>query len=267
MKQLASAYDHWNDIVFEHRNKGYGAYQLRKLYASHILKAFLLTVVVFAGIISLPELLDFLSKEEKALELPGKIIHYTELAPPPPIEQTPPPKVNTPPPVKKVVKYLPPKVTEEEVPEEEPMPTIEEIKLNDTGLENVEGTGEVVLDVPIEGTGETALPAEEAIYQFVEQMPEYEGGMEAMIKFLQKHMKYPARARRMGIEGTVYVKFVIGKEGRIEDVAILKGISKDCDEEAMRVIQMMPPWKPGKQNNNAVKVSMMLPIKFQLAET
>lgn len=265
MKLLQNSPQAWNDIIFENRNKQYGAYQLREHYASQVLKAFLLAVMLILLIIFLPKFLKFLEEDQAPLVLPAKTINYTELAPPPPIEATPPPPVDTPPPVKKVVKYLPPKVTEEEVPDEEPMPTVEEIKHVDTGLENVEGTGDVVMDIPVEGTGEAPAPAQETVYQFAEQMPEFDGGMEALGKYLQKNLRYPANARRMGVEGTVFIKFVIGRDGKVENVEVMKGILKDCDEEALRVISKMPSWKPGKQNSQEVKVSMMLPIKFKLA--
>nr|WKN35581.1 energy transducer TonB [Tunicatimonas sp. TK19036] len=254
----------WNDLLFEHRNRNYGAYQIRKHYAEQVLKAFALAVGVLVILIMFPTMLGWLHAEEEMKTLPARTIHYTELAPPPPIEQVPPPQTEAPPPVKKVVKYVPPKVTTQELPEEEPLPTIEEIKQVETGLEDIAGTGEVMMDIPVEGSGEVPAP-EEAIYQFVEQMPEFDGGMEAMAKFLQKNLRYPASARRMGIEGTVYVKFVIGTNGTIEAVEVMKGIFRDCDQEAVRVISQMPPWKPGKQNKQEVKVSMMLPIKFKLA--
>jgi len=183
---------------------------------------------------------------------------------PPPImpNQPPPPKLEVPPPVKKIVKFLPPKVTDKEIVEEEEMPTIEEIKLNDTGVENVEGTGEVVFEEPVAEVVDNGDA--DKIFTMVEQQPEYAGGLEAMYKFINKNMKYPAQARRMGVEGQVFVGFVVDAEGRISEVKTIKGIGAGCDEEAMRVIQLMPPWKPGRQSGKAVKVRFVLPIKFKL---
>ncbi|MBA4055045.1 MAG: hypothetical protein C0490_10060 [Marivirga sp.] len=86
-----------------------------------------------------------------------------------------------------------------------------------------------------------------------------------MVKFLQKNMKYPAVARRMSIEGSVFVSFVIDKEGVLSDIQVIKGISAECDKEALRVIKLMPPWKPGKQNGKAVRCRFVLPVKFKLA--
>jgi protein TonB len=88
--------------------------------------------------------------------------------------------------------------------------------------------------------------------------------MAAMYKFIGKNLKYPASARRMGIEGSVFVSFIVDKAGVISDVQVVKGISADCDKEAERVVKQMPNWKPGKQNGRAVKSKFVLPIKFKL---
>jgi protein TonB len=167
--------------------------------------------------------------------------------------------------VKTIIKYLPPQVTDKEVVEEEEMPTIEEVKQNDIGSENIEGTGEVVFDEPVQEVVQETTEDEDKIFMVVEQQAEYPGGLESMAKFLQKNVKYPAAARRMGIEGSVFVSFVVDKEGKISDPQVVKGISAECDKEAIRVVNLMPPWKPGKQNGRAVKSRFVLPIKFKLA--
>jgi periplasmic protein TonB len=102
------------------------------------------------------------------------------------------------------------------------------------------------------------------VFLVVEQPPEFEGGQEGLNKFVYKHIKYPASARRMNIEGTVYVGFVVNSDGSVSDAAIIKGISADCDKEALRVIQMMPKWRPGKQSGRPVRVKFVYPIKFKL---
>ncbi len=190
---------------------------------------------------------------------------YTDLAPPPPISETPPPpRVDIPPPVKTIIKYLPPKVTDKEIVEEEEMPTVEEIKQNDVGAEDIVGTGDVVFDEPVEEVVKEESNADQ-IFTIVEQMPQPENGMEALYKWIGKTIKYPNAARRMGVEGTVFVGFVVNADGQISDVKTVKGISAECDKEAERVIKMMPPWTPGKQNGKAVKVKYVLPVKFKLA--
>jgi protein TonB len=256
----------WEDIVFEYRNKEYGAYENRRSYSKHVVLAAIITVLSAALVLAYPKIVEWIKgqQEEEAPVL--KTVKYTDLAPPPPIQNTPPPpQVNIPPPVKTIIKYLPPQVTDKEVVEEEEMPTIEEVKQNDVGSENIEGTGEVVFDEPVQEVVQETTEDEDKIFMVVEQQAEYPGGLESMAKFLQKNVKYPAAARRMGIEGSVFVSFVVDKEGKISDPQVVKGISAECDKEAIRVVNLMPPWKPGKQNGRAVKSRFVLPIKFKLA--
>jgi protein TonB len=134
---------------------------------------------------------------------------------------------------------------------------------------------EIEIDLDVEMTEETVIeevvfeeaPAEEeveTIFTIVEDQPAPEGGMAAFYQFVQKQMKYPAQARRMGIEGKVFVQFVVDKDGTLTEVKAVKGIGAGCDEEAVRVIEGAPKWKPGKQRGRAVKVRMILPIQFKL---
>ena len=117
---------------------------------------------------------------------------------------------------------------------------------------------------------EVVVVAEEAkeesdeIFSIVEEPASPKGGMPAFYKYVFDKMKYPPQARRMGIEGKVFVEFVIGKDGSITDVRAVKGIGAGCDEEAVRVIQGAPPWSPGKQRGKSVKQRMVLPITFKL---
>lgn len=257
----------WEDIVFEYRNKEYGAYENRVKYSRHVLLAAIITLVTAALALAYPRIVALFESQNEEVIPVLKTVKYTDLAPPPPIQNTPPPpQVNIPPPVKTIIKYLPPKVTDKEIPEEEEMPTIEEIKVNEVGSENIEGDAtDVVFDEPVKEVVADTGGDDDKIFTVVEQQAEYPGGMAEMMKFLQKNVKYPAAARRMGIEGSVFVSFVVDKEGKISDPQIVKGISADCDKEAMRVVQLMPPWKPGKQNGRSVKSRFVLPIKFKLA--
>ena len=101
------------------------------------------------------------------------------------------------------------------------------------------------------------------IFTVVEQQPEFQGGYETMMDFLKKNLRYPADARRRGIHGTVYVSFIIGKDGSITEVKVIRGVSADVDQEAIRVVSMMPPWRPGMQNGKPVYVRFILPVKFK----
>jgi protein TonB len=113
---------------------------------------------------------------------------------------------------------------------------------------------------------EEAVPVEEEIFTVVEAMPEFPGGEAAMYKYLQDHMKYPVMAIESGISGKVYVTFVVEKDGSITDIRLLRGIGGGCDEEAIRVVQNMPNWTPGKQRNIPVRVQFILNVKFTLSQ-
>jgi|APIni6443716594_1056825.scaffolds.fasta_scaffold35697_3 protein TonB len=112
---------------------------------------------------------------------------------------------------------------------------------------------------------EEAEVQEQEIFQVVENAPAFPGGDGARMKFLQENIKYPQMARESGIQGTVYVTFVVERNGSVTDVKILRGIGGGCDEEAVRVVKNMPKWEPGKQRGKPVRVQFNMPIKFTLA--
>ena len=101
-------------------------------------------------------------------------------------------------------------------------------------------------------------------YTVMEQMPEFKGGISALMEYLASHIKYPAKSQKQGIEGTVFVSFIVAKTGQIDEVAVVKGIGKECDAESARVVRQMPPWKPGMQRGKAVPVKYTLPLRFRL---
>ena len=106
---------------------------------------------------------------------------------------------------------------------------------------------------------------EQEIFQIVEEMPSYPGGEKALLEYVAKNIKYPQIARETGIQGRVFVGFVVEPDGSVSNVKILRGIGGGCDEEAMRVIKSLPKWKPGKQRGRAVRVSYQIPVVFKLA--
>jgi protein TonB len=105
---------------------------------------------------------------------------------------------------------------------------------------------------------------EPQIVDIAQTMPSYEGGLEAMMKFIRKKIHYPRSARQLNSEGTVYVQFVVTGDGTVTDVRIMRGFHPDCDREAQRVVAMLPAWKGGSNNGRPVSVRMVLPIKFSL---
>ena len=102
------------------------------------------------------------------------------------------------------------------------------------------------------------------VFMVVEKMPSFPGGDAALMRYLKKNVKFPTIAQENGIQGRVYVEFVVNKDGRIVDVKILKGVDRHLDEEALRVVRNMPSWEPGEQRGKPVRVSYRLPINFTL---
>ncbi|MCX6150674.1 MAG: energy transducer TonB [Ignavibacteriales bacterium] len=106
--------------------------------------------------------------------------------------------------------------------------------------------------------------SDDEAFTFVEQMPVYPGGIDALLKFISANIKYPEIARRAGVEGKVIVQFVVDQQGKITHSQILKGLGAGCDEEALRVVKELKNFQPGKQGGKAVKVKMVIPFSFKL---
>ena len=133
------------------------------------------------------------------------------------------------------------------------------------GMSPKSESADVVFDMPIEEAMKAEKQQkEEVIFQVVEQMPEFPGGMYEAMKFLAKNIKYPAAAQEAKIEGRVIVQFVVQKDGSISGVQTVQGVSPELDAEAIRVVSLMPKWNPGKQRGQAVSVKYTMPIMFRL---
>ena len=139
---------------------------------------------------------------------------------------------------------------------------------DDVEVEDIEINAEVdqqeVIEeyVPVEVEEEEVQ--EQEIFQIVEEMPSFPGGEAKLMEYVAKNIKYPQIARETGIQGRVFVGFVVEPDGSISNVKLLRGIGGGCDEEAMRVIKSLPKWKPGKQRGKAVRVSYQIPVFFKL---
>ena len=266
-----------DDIVFEHRNKAYGAYALRQEYRANLTKATTIGSLL-VSIIFLSSFVFHKMNPPKKRET-GKYYEHKTTEPPivvPDLEE-PPVKEQKKQQVVKQVKFIPQIVpVEDKKPEnEDDIPTEEEIEDAVIGNERVEGpppVGSFVNPGPVEISGDLTAPVppappapkiDEALV-ISEIMPEFEGGMSKMYKWLGKNLKYPDVASRNGIEGRVVISFIVEKNGRISDVKILKGIGFGCDEEAERVIKAMPKWKAGMQNGSPVRVKYTLPLTFKI---
>jgi periplasmic protein TonB len=166
-------------------------------------------------------------------------------------------------------------ITEQKVKPPPPAPVKQVVKINIVD-DNVTVDDDINIDVeadqntevqeyvaPVRSDEEES--AEEAqIFMVVESMPEYPGGESALYTFLGENIKYPQMAKESGIQGRVFVTFVVERDGRVTDVRVLRGIGGGCDEEAIRVVQSMPKWTPGKQRGKSVRVQYNLPVKFTL---
>jgi protein TonB len=136
-----------------------------------------------------------------------------------------------------------------------------ELEIEDMEID-VDSKIEVVVPIVEELPEEEVI--EEEIFTIVEKMPEFPGGLEALFKYLSETMEYPDMAKDAQIQGKVYITFVVDKKGGIAGVKVLRGIGGGCDEEAVRVVENMPKWNPGKQRGKPVKVQYNLPINFIL---
>lgn len=258
-----SHFSSWEETVFEHRNKDYGAYLLRYNYPFRLTASALIVILLFlAGMIGLKISRD--SKEQMRQTRKVRIVNYSELSAPPPIEKiyVPPPPEPEPEEVVvqkvKVEKYVAPVVVQEEVAEPEEMMTMEDVKENlastDNTIEASDGE-DIILD---------AVPVTRVVVSDVTRNPEFPGGKDAMNAWLASHLKYPAAAKRMGIEGKVVVAFVVDENGKISETSIVESLHRLCDREAIRLVESMPDWEPGERNGKKSSVECSITVSFDL---
>lgn len=269
--------DKWCDVVFENKNKDYGAYKLRQTSSKRHMLAFGITVLTVGAIITIPMFL-------KAVQ-PDKL-HYVEYNGPnvmsdipkeddkeeviiPPQDVEPPKQLDA-----KTIAFPPPVIVDQ-VSEGEEM--VDQSTLNDRNSGRIENftfkegsldpnamsrkqpTG---AEVTSEGDGSGGEINKR--FKVVEQMPQYPGGAAELFKFLNRSIKYPTVAAEMGIEGKVILTFVVEKDGSITDVKVARTLDPACDKEAIRVVKSMPKWIPGKQNGRLVRVEYTLPVTYKL---
>lgn len=249
------------ELVFENRNKSYGAFILRTGYNKTILTAFLISVSAIVFAFYLPAIIKALTPKEDEDVVVKKVTEAKLMEPPPMDEKKPPPP---PPEIKlpelKQVNFTPPVIKPDEEVDQE-VADLEEVKTAVIGTQDVEGDTVSYDAPPVENV---VIEEEQAPLLIVEQMPEFPGGMEKMMEFIGKNMVYPPLAKENGIEGRVVLTFVVKSDGTIADIKPIKKIGWGCEEAAMDVVKKMPSWKPGKQNGKSVPVQFMLPVTFQL---
>lgn len=250
----------WLDIVFEGRNKSYGAYELRKDNTKTNVRALIIGAVIFSFAVATPLLInlipdssdDDLSLNEKitTVKLPPKEEKPKENLPPPP---PPPPKVDQ-------VKFVKPVVAKTNEITEEP-PKVEDIKDKNLGKEDIKGdpNADLVLTPPGDGPkGPAVVEEDNTIYNSagIEVKPEFPGGMAKFYKFIENNYNVPSDSPG----GKVFIQFVVEKDGSLTDIKILRDIGYGTGKEAERVLRKSPRWTPAEQNGKKVRCSYQLPI-------
>lgn len=275
----------WRDIVFEGKNKEYGAYTLRASSASRHNKS---VIIVLSILIPLLIVLALFYKgvfgkadeEELAISTEQEITNVAleeeeiieeeeEEFVMPEIEQ----EVIAPEEVANEQQVTNILVTEDENFEDD-----KKVKNTDEVMENASMIGQVDFTEGVEDQNKTHIVdqvvaevkpvEEEKIYNIatVEQQPEFPGGQSAMYKWLSDHINYPPAAAEEGVQGKVIVEFVVSKSGKVENVRVLRGRHQALDKEALRVVKAMPNWNPGRNNGQPVKVTYTLPVSFKLQQ-
>ena len=275
----------WRDLVFADKNKDFGAYELRRQSDKRHNMAVLFTVVglivVFILILAYSKYSDFRAEQEQlALQEQREKMAAAELLQQEEDEPEPEPEIEE----QKMEMEIP------EIPEEvlatvqvtqiaivdadkvqNEVMDMEEQKEDNTarGVVNQEGSDDVdkfeaVKEQVIVKEPEPEKPKEEEIFVAVEQPAEFPGGQAALMKWLSNNIRYPEAAQQNDIQGRVVVKFVVEKDGSVGHAEIARGVDKDLDREALRVVNKMPKWQPGKNNGVAVRSYFNLPVTFRL---
>lgn len=275
----------WREIVFEGKNKEFGAYQLRKASAKRHNLAALYTliglIVIFIGLIAFSKWSDYRAEQEAlALQeqrekmLAAQLAAEEEAPEEPEVEEQKfeQPEVTVPEEVLATVQVTQIAIVDADKVKNEVMDMDTQKEDNTArGVVTQEGSDDadkfkavqeqVVVKEP---EPEVQKPKEEEIFVAVEQMAEFPGGMGALMKWLSNNIRYPEAAQQNDIQGKVTVRFVVEKDGSIGAVNILKGVDKDLDREAIRVVKKMPKWQPGKNNGVPVRSYFNLPVQFRL---
>ena len=267
----------WADIVFQGRNKVYGAYQLRRgtgkrnIWAMVFVAA--VAAVTYLGLAAYnsyqaAQKAKFEAEMEASLIETKKEAKVEKKTETPKVEQVQ--KVEK---VKSSIAFTPPVIKKDsEVKPEEEMKTQDELKETKTaiGAFDVKGNDEAGGTVlkAVEDIATPEPPKQEAeqnkVFDVVEQQPQYPGGMGALNQWLGSNIKYPVMAAENGIEGRVVVQFVVERDGSVSGVHVVRGVDPSLDKEATRVVSAMPKWIPGKQNGSAVRVKYTVPVTFRL---
>lgn len=259
-----------NDVVFDNRNKSYGAYQIRRNYDRNlilIMFGLLFSVGIIAGAIHFFSDNTLVKKEviipidDPFLIKPDDVVIKMDFDK----KEVVKPSGNAGP----TIRNIPLIISDDDQQPTEEVPTQEELEGSSSGTSTANPTGAGFgTGTTGEGTGGNAIDNDDSdvIIDIAQFDAEFPGGIAEMNRFLSTKIRYPESALASGKQGKVYLRFVVGKEGAVENVTVVKGIvgCPECDAEALRVVKMMPKWKPAKHNGKVVKSYFNLPIIFQI---
>ena len=263
MQTFNIQYATFEDIVFEGKNKSYGAYQIRNQSNRSTLLALGISIAIFLLAAVTPRIISALSADE-VVENTNPHGGTVILDPIPPLDKaTPPPPIDIPARVKTVA-YAAPRLKDNIAEDKTSVLDVVEAINNITSTIATDGEAKILIE--LKPSGDAVVPDPPKVLSFftVEQRPSFPGGDGAFFKYLQDHITYPTLALENDIQGRVMVSFTVDENGAISHAKVVKGIGGGCDEEALKVIQAMPAWTPGKQNGRPVTVTHTLPVVFKL---
>lgn len=265
----------WCDVVFENRNKSYGAYALRQSSDKRHLVAFGAVVLLVIGVMTLPAIMnginaatgktnrEVIDEEWTVMNIPNYEEPIVEL--PQTIMAQPQKKIA------EMAKFTPPLIVEDNKVDESEIKSQSDLLEIDARIGKYEvpdGSKDFDAIDPDEFTinqlNKITETKSDPVFDVVESMPVFPGGENELNRYISSNIKYPVVDQENNIQGRVTLRFVVDKNGNISDVSILKGVSPNCDREAVRVVKSMPKWIPGRQNGTAVNVYFTLPIIFRL---
>lgn len=266
----------WVDLVFEGRNKAYGAYRLRKSTTKRNILAMVAVVLLLIVAFIILTVKNFVD-EQRAKVAMTQVAELTSYKQPEKKAEVKQKKVEVEPErvverVKSSIKFTAPVIKkDEEVKPDEELKTQDELMSTKTAIGtfdvkgNDDANGEVLKAKDVIAEPEPPKHEEEnKVFDIVEQQPLFPGGPAALMKYLSENTKYPVVAQENGVQGRVTVQFVVEKDGSISDVHVLRGVDPSLDKEAVRVVKSMPRWTPGKQNGITVRVNYRVPVLFRL---
>lgn len=266
----------WVDLVFEGRNKAYGAYRLRKSTTKRNILAMVAVVLLLIVAFIILTVKNFVD-ERRAKVAMTQVAELTNYKQPEKKAEVKQKKVEVEPErvverVKSSIKFTAPVIKkDEEVKPDEELKTQDELMSTKTAIGtfdvkgNDDANGEILKAKEVIAEPEPPKHEEEnKVFDIVEQQPLFPGGPAALMKYLSENTKYPVVAQENGVQGRVTVQFVVEKDGSISDVHVLRGVDPSLDKEAVRVVKSMPRWTPGKQNGITVRVNYRVPVLFRL---